>query len=93
MHIVEIGEQLVVDPRVCHGKLTFKGTRVPVETVLYFLSTGQTFKQLRESWPEIKREALKEAVQLAASALVRQSKAKARYRARTKAVNEPAHTG
>src|SRR6266540_6643925 len=34
MKPLEIGHYLVVDPGVCHGKLTFKGTRVPVETIL-----------------------------------------------------------
>jgi hypothetical protein len=29
-----VGEHLVVDPRVCHGEVTFRGTRVPVETIL-----------------------------------------------------------
>ncbi|HMF16052.1 MAG TPA: DUF433 domain-containing protein [Gemmataceae bacterium] len=82
----EIGKHLIVDPRVCHGKLTFKGTRVPVETVLYFLSTGRTFKQLSQGWPEVKREALEEAIQLAAAALVKQSKAK------TQVVDESAYS-
>jgi uncharacterized protein (DUF433 family) len=90
MRIVEIGEHLVVDPRVCHGKLTFKGTRVPVETVLYFLSEGRGFRQLLKGWPEVKRAALEEAIQLASAALVRQAKAKAR--AKGKAAHEPAHS-
>ena len=82
----EIGKYLIVDPRVCHGKLTFKGTRVPVETVLYFLSTGRPFEELLAGWPEVKKEALEEAVQLAAGALVKQSKAKRQV------VGEPAYS-
>ena len=37
----EIDKHLIVDPRVCHGRLTFKGTRVPVETILYFLPLAE----------------------------------------------------
>ena len=37
---IEIGEYLVVDQEVCHGQLTFKMTRVPVEAVLTFLAMG-----------------------------------------------------
>jgi uncharacterized protein (DUF433 family) len=62
---VEIGEHLIIDPGVCHGKMTFKGTRVPVETILYFLSTGMTFKQVLKDWPQLSVEAVQEAVQLA----------------------------
>jgi uncharacterized protein (DUF433 family) len=67
---VEVGQYLIVDPRTCHGQLTFKGTRVSVDTVLYFLSTGRTIKQLVKDWPELKPEAVAEAINLAADALV-----------------------
>jgi uncharacterized protein (DUF433 family) len=76
MKPTEIGKHLIVDPRVCHGKLTFKGTRVPVETILYFLSAGRSIQQLSVGWPEVTAEALQEAVELAAAALVKQSGAK-----------------
>ncbi|MGA9347737.1 MAG: DUF433 domain-containing protein [Anaerolineae bacterium] len=29
MRKVEIGSYLVIDPEICHGQMTFKGTRVP----------------------------------------------------------------
>jgi uncharacterized protein (DUF433 family) len=63
-----VGQFLVVDPRVCHGKLTFKGTRVPVEAVLTFLAQGETIDGILESWPEVQRAAVEEAVRLAAAA-------------------------
>ena len=65
-----IGRYLVVDPKVCHGKLTFTGTRVPVETVLSWLAKGKTMESILATWPEITREAVEEATQLAAAALV-----------------------
>jgi uncharacterized protein (DUF433 family) len=67
---VEIGEYLVVDPRICHGQLTFKGTRVPVSTVLAYLAKGWTLEQVVASWPDVRREAVTEAIRLAAAALV-----------------------
>lgn len=60
-----VGKHLVVDPRVCHGKLTFRGTRVPVATVLNYLSKGYSMDYLHESWPEVSAEAIEEAVNLA----------------------------
>lgn len=62
----EIGKYLVIDPEVCHGKLTFKGTRVPVSTVLTFLAMGDSIDDMLKEWPRLSREAILEALQLAA---------------------------
>jgi len=67
---LEIGEHLVIDPSVCHGQLTFKGTRIPVETVLLFLSTGRTIDWVLTEWPRLTREAVEEAIRLATAALI-----------------------
>jgi uncharacterized protein (DUF433 family) len=69
MRRVEVGKYLVVDPEVCHGQMTFKGTRVPVDTVLAFLAKGYSVDQLLRSWPELKRPAVEEAVRLASESL------------------------
>jgi uncharacterized protein (DUF433 family) len=61
-----VGKYLVVDPCVCHGQLTFHGTRVPVATVLSCLAKGHSLAYLRKSWPELSAEAIEEAVRLAA---------------------------
>jgi uncharacterized protein (DUF433 family) len=63
---------LVSDPEVCHGKLTFSGTRVPVETVLHFLGKGKSVEAILQDWPELTPEAVAEAADLAAAALTRQ---------------------
>jgi uncharacterized protein (DUF433 family) len=84
---VEIGEHLVVDSAICFGKLTFKGTRVPVATVLNRLAEGRSIRHLRLSWPEVTREAITEAAKLATAALVERSLAQA------KATDEPTRSG
>ena len=57
-------KHLVVDLKVCHGKLTFNGTRVPVSTVLTFLSMGDSIADILRNWPELSREAVEEAFRL-----------------------------
>jgi uncharacterized protein (DUF433 family) len=69
MHSVDVGKYLVADPEVCHAQLTFKGTRVPVETVLIYLAKGRSLKEVLGDWPQLKQEAVVEAIQLAAAAL------------------------
>lgn len=65
----EIGKYLVIDPEICHGQMTFKGTRVPVDTVLSYLAKGYSLDQLLRSWPELTRPAVEEAIDLASQAL------------------------
>ena len=66
---VEIGNYLVIDPEICHGQMTFKGTRIPVETLMSFLAKGYAVDQLLRSWPELTRPAVEEAIALAAQSL------------------------
>ena len=86
MDPLEIGKHLIIDPRVCFGKLTFKGTRVPVETVLNRLGKGRSIDEILKSWPELRRAAITEAIHLAAASLVE------RYQGPAEAVREPAHS-
>jgi len=67
---VEVGQYLVADPEVYHGELTFKGTRIPVKTVLTFLGMGESIDVLLEDYPSLSREAIEESVRLAKEALV-----------------------
>ena len=38
---VELGEYVVADPEICHGQLTFKGTRIMVKSVLFLRRSGE----------------------------------------------------
>ena len=72
MPVKEIGKYLVVDPEVCHGKMTFKGTRIPVSTVLTFLGMGESIDDILEEWQNLKREAVLEALHYAANIVLEQ---------------------
>ncbi len=69
---VPVGRFMAVDPRVCHGELTFRRPRVPVETILRYLAKGYTLDYLHKSWPEVRPEAVQEAVEHAAGLLAQQ---------------------
>ena len=43
MERIELGEYVVVDPRICHGKPTFKGTRIMVWQVLEDVAEGKSW--------------------------------------------------
>ena len=80
----EVGNYLVIDPEICHGQMTFRGTRVTVDTVLTFLAKGYTIDQLLRSWPELQRSAIEEAIYMASHSL------QERYALPSAAVAEPA---
>ncbi len=72
MKKVELGTYVVSDPSICHGKLTFKGTRVLVEPVLAAFANGETIDDIvTKDWPTITKEGVEEALMLAIHALVK----------------------
>jgi uncharacterized protein (DUF433 family) len=60
-----LGRYIVADPKICHGKPTFRGTRVFVSDVLEQVASGMAWKSIIEEWHDsITKEAIAEAVQL-----------------------------
>jgi len=67
-----MGRYIVTDPGICHGKPTFRGTRVLVSDVLEQVASGMAWESIIEDWNgSITKEAIKEAVQLASQALLK----------------------
>lgn len=65
------GRYIVADSNVCHGALTFRGTRIFVRDVLSQVAEGLDWGSISESWKgKVKREAIAEAVRLAREALL-----------------------
>lgn len=56
------------DPQVMHGAPVFRGTRVPVQTLLEHLEGGDTLEDFLQGFPSVPRDvavaALEEAKQL-----------------------------
>jgi uncharacterized protein (DUF433 family) len=66
-----LGRFIVADPEVCHGKLTFDGSRILVRTVLAYLASGKSIEWVLTQWPQLPREAVEEAMRLAANTLLK----------------------
>lgn len=66
------GRYIAADSRICHGKPTFRGTRVLVADVLEQVASGMAWESIVEEWNEsVSREVIKEAIQLASHALLK----------------------
>lgn len=64
-----IGRYIVTDPQICHGKPTFRGTRIMVTQVLEQVATGMVWEAIVDEWRgSISKEAIAEAVRLAGQA-------------------------
>ena len=44
-------ERIVVDPDICNGRPTVRGTRITVQTVLEFLGAGDSVEELLAEYP------------------------------------------
>jgi uncharacterized protein (DUF433 family) len=66
-----IGRYIVTDPNICHGKPTFRGTRILVADVLEQVASGMVWESIIEDWHDnITKEAIAEAIQLASQAFL-----------------------
>lgn len=62
----EYGQYVVSDPEIGGGALTFKGTRVLVKDVLFYVGQGKDWDWIIEAYDNsLNREAIAEAVNLA----------------------------
>ncbi len=64
---VEINDYIVIDSEICHGKPTFKGTRIMVWQILEMLEAGSTTEDITEAFPSLTPQAIKAALHYAAN--------------------------
>ncbi|MGC9103949.1 MAG: DUF433 domain-containing protein [Candidatus Methanodesulfokora sp.] len=64
---IEIGRYIVIDDEICHGKPTFKGTRVLISDVIELLAAGLSPEEIiRDYYPSLNEEMIREALEWAA---------------------------
>lgn len=66
-----IGRFIVADPEICHGKPTFRGTRILVADVLEQVASGVAWETIvTERGDAISADAIAEALRMASQALL-----------------------
>jgi uncharacterized protein (DUF433 family) len=71
MKTKSVGRYIVADPDICHGKPTFRGTRILVADVLEQVASGLAWETILEEWRSaITVEAIAEAVALSRQAFL-----------------------
>ena len=60
-----MGRYIVTDPKICHGRPAFRGTRVLVSDMLEQVASGMAWETIIEEWNDsITKDAIQEAVPL-----------------------------
>lgn len=59
-------DRITVDPKICLGQPTVRGTRITVSVILKMLAGGKTVQDVLEAYPELDPEDVYQAMKYAA---------------------------
>lgn len=51
-----VSERITIDENICSGKPTIRGKRITVQTVLEFLSAGESVEEVLNQYPSLEHE-------------------------------------
>ena len=75
----ELGHYIVADPEICHGQLTFKGTRIMVKSILEMLAKGYAWDRISYEYDgRVSHAAIAEVIELASEALMEKTEKRRR---------------
>jgi len=55
-------ERITIDPNICFGRPTIRGTRIWVSLLLDFLASGMSEDEILEDYPHLVREDIRAAI-------------------------------
>jgi len=58
--------RITLDANKCFGKPCIRGLRMPVTSILSYLSSGMTIDEILKEWPELERDDIYQALGYAA---------------------------
>ncbi|MCP5049748.1 MAG: DUF433 domain-containing protein [bacterium] len=59
-------KRISVDPKVSHGQVCIKGTRIPVYQIVQMIANGDSIADLLEAYPTIRKDDIRECLEYAA---------------------------
>ena len=66
-----IFDRITIDDTICNGRPTIRGTRISVQTILDFLSAGDSSKDILEQYPSLEPEDIMACMKFAADLMSR----------------------
>ena len=62
-------ERIIIDPEICSGKPTIKGTRIMVKNILGMIAGGYTIEKIIEAYPGLQKEDIIAALEYASEVI------------------------
>jgi len=59
-------DRIIIDPNICLGQPTIRGTRITVSVILKMLAGGKPIEYVLEAYPELEEEDVRQAMKFAA---------------------------
>jgi len=66
-----LADRITIDPDVCNGRPTLRGKRITVQTVLEFLSAGESPAEILRQYPSLEPEDIQACIASAAQFMAR----------------------
>jgi uncharacterized protein (DUF433 family) len=66
-----ITDRITIDEKICNGKPSIRGSRITVQTILDFLSAGDTADEILRQNPKLEAEDIAESLRFAANLMGR----------------------
>ncbi len=63
---IEVNNYIVIDSEICHGKPTFKGTRIMIYLILEMLESRASIQEILKAYPSLTEKHVKAALEFAA---------------------------
>jgi len=63
--------RIVIDEKICNGKPIVRGKRITVQTILEFLSAGESTEEILAQYPSLEKEDIKACLEFAAELMNR----------------------
>ncbi len=60
-----IFDRITIDSNLCNGKPTIRGKRITVQTILEFLSAGESVEEILRQYPSLESADIKACLQFA----------------------------
>ncbi len=66
-----ISNRITINENICNGKPTIRGKRITVQTVLEFLSAGESVEEVLNQYPSLEREDISACLEFASGLMNR----------------------
>jgi uncharacterized protein (DUF433 family) len=69
--MTNLTERITIDDSICNGKPTIRGMRITVQTIIEFLSSGESREEILKQYPSLEAEDINACLKFAAELMDR----------------------